>query len=889
MSRLRVIWRRKEEFESIVQDFNSLYLCSVRIIEPKKNRKDNAYLIKVGIFFLVLSIFYKVTQVLSENILIKPILSTLCEPQDFRRDLFISVSILFITGFVIYKKVIDLYFLSFKHSFLIFAALAYFILFFRYDYYYYEDYLDTGLKLCDLLFIWIVLIADLGVNYNKSKELSEFNLQGFLTDESKSLGVSDGINDLIQKIIIRLKNTVTNESFTIGIVGEWGQGKTTFIKTFSENVELNYKNDFVQFEFNPWMYAKKDELTTQFLDEFATFLSQYHSGASKAVKNYSKHILSLTGKGIEGVVNTFTSLMESESPILEQIEEINTIIDQTNKKVIVYIDDLDRLNNEEILMVFKLIRNVANFKNTFFVLGYDKEVITKVLSETLKSKFEIYSEKIVQLEVYLKRTKNDNLKLELISTLKEKLNISPDKYKTALEHLNERPEYLKVECAIFNFRDINRFINVFLTNYRNDVIDEVDFIDFFNLQLLRYKYPILHDSLYYKKEFFLSNQNKERLLDFKKYYHLLDTNFPLKDDILTKFFISKENKDYVNQLLEALFSERKDPETSIWGTVSMVKLDETNRIRFVFSFDTYFEYSLQGNLSLHLFNKARQESYEEFLKKVVAWNEDSKCKSDLSYIFSRIKLNDIGSLEDFKKICKVSANLISNFEGTHEFGKLLNLLLFSAEDRNYSQDLVTIFGGKKGIEDFVMDIIAENDSKNGALIWELSKTLFHRGKFQVDQMSPLRERFLEYYVSRAEDFLQKESKFSFEILRAVEDSIKCQYFKTPIRSLDADALEDSIAKELYSKLRAFIERVGLDDFIWNGESSFIIENQESYCAFNSFLLSKIFGSIGEFIEVVSNGNSIYKEDILGFYRKYKDQSDKDSKYFIEYDFKRIFK
>ncbi len=48
-------------------------------------------------------------------------------------------------------------------------------------------------------------------------------------------------------------------------------------------------------------------------------------------------------------------------------------------RMIIFIDDLDRCDKDEALLVLKLLREFANLKRTFFIIGYDKERLRKTI------------------------------------------------------------------------------------------------------------------------------------------------------------------------------------------------------------------------------------------------------------------------------------------------------------------------------------------------------------------------------------------------------------------------------------------------------------------------------------------------------------------------------
>jgi len=83
-----------------------------------------------------------------------------------------------------------------------------------------------------------------------------------------------------------------------------------------------------------------------------------------------------------GIRINFSNTKESLDEIKQRIE---SYITQTKKKIIILIDDIDRLQSKEILLVFKLVRITANFKKIIFILAFDPLTIQKYFKNDLKT------------------------------------------------------------------------------------------------------------------------------------------------------------------------------------------------------------------------------------------------------------------------------------------------------------------------------------------------------------------------------------------------------------------------------------------------------------------------------------------------------------------------
>ena len=81
----------------------------------------------------------------------------------------------------------------------------------------------------------------------------------------------------------------------------------------------------------------------------------------------------------------------------DQKKEVESALRKERKRILVVIDDIDRLVAEEIRQVFRLVKSVANFPNVTYLLAFDKEVAIKAIAELQHTSGEDYLEKIVQV------------------------------------------------------------------------------------------------------------------------------------------------------------------------------------------------------------------------------------------------------------------------------------------------------------------------------------------------------------------------------------------------------------------------------------------------------------------------------------------------------------
>ena len=60
---------------------------------------------------------------------------------------------------------------------------------------------------------------------------------------------------------------------------------------------------------------------------------------------------------------------------------IEGMLDETNKRLVILIDDIDRLDRDETHAIFKLVKLSASFRHTSYVLAFDDSVVSAALGE----------------------------------------------------------------------------------------------------------------------------------------------------------------------------------------------------------------------------------------------------------------------------------------------------------------------------------------------------------------------------------------------------------------------------------------------------------------------------------------------------------------------------
>src|SRR5690606_16329262 len=134
-------------------------------------------------------------------------------------------------------------------------------------------------------------------------------------------------------------------------------------------------------------------------------------------------------------------------------------------------------DNEEIVEVIRLIRNNANFYNTFFIVAYDRNYVVNALKNHNQYRQEQFLEKIFQIEITLPYFKSDILRYKLAEKLKQKF--PQDFHSTIDEEVIGSPSIVPVFLNewLGSMRDVTRLANALVLNL-SKLNGEVVFNDF---------------------------------------------------------------------------------------------------------------------------------------------------------------------------------------------------------------------------------------------------------------------------------------------------------------------------------------------------------------------------------------------------------------------------
>lgn len=193
-------------------------------------------------------------------------------------------------------------------------------------------------------------------------------------------------------------------SIVIGLYGIWGDGKTSVLNFIEKSLDTD--ENVICIKFNPWRFGTEDELLTGFFFDIAAALDAELIKTGDKFKDFVKKVAPGAGaimgaKGAGDAVGSFIS-----GPNINELKKrIENELESAKRRVLILIDDVDRLEKTEIHALFRLVKLTADFKYTSYILAFDKDIVAASLQDRYSSSAEdageAFLEKIIQVPLHL--------------------------------------------------------------------------------------------------------------------------------------------------------------------------------------------------------------------------------------------------------------------------------------------------------------------------------------------------------------------------------------------------------------------------------------------------------------------------------------------------------
>lgn len=286
---------------------------------------------------------------------------------------------------------------------------------------------------------------------------------------------------LLDKIYSSFSNQERNyHSFVIHIGEHYGQGKTSFLMMLDEEIK-NRKVPVINIHFEPWLCDTEIGIVNEFFDSFRIEVGEYLPRLNRPMRQYLKLLLETFKYEANGFSLSFSPFLEGKSTLKSTHDLIKDELMTIDRPVIITIDDVDRLQDKELMMVLKIIRDTADFPNVFYIVAADNLHLKRMLNSLNIDNAEEYLKKFFNLEFQL--LANENVAFEeLLKLLDRKYQELAIDIKTRAWYISQIRNVVYIRDAFSNMRDVYRFVNSYFLAI--DSMQDIRQLNLFDLFLL---------------------------------------------------------------------------------------------------------------------------------------------------------------------------------------------------------------------------------------------------------------------------------------------------------------------------------------------------------------------------------------------------------------------
>jgi hypothetical protein len=489
---------------------------------------------------------------------------------------------------------------------------------------------------------------------SNGSEKSESRGQGYLSDAPLPASADGimrdalGFDHLSHHIVSEIERCPTSHSgFVFGIQGKWGTGKSTLLNQVRFLLDKN--ESYRVLTFSPWLQPGRDHVEAFFYDlgaglkqlpndksykraiAFAKALSQAADVTATAVGLFSKLsvalvviLAALTGiaafeafsiswlspwllasMAIVSVFSLVSDLVDkirqfvitqSRPPLDSLKNDLAVCLGRAKKRIVVIIDDIDRLPPKDICQIFQLVKNNGDLPNLIYLLGFDKVVVRDVLIKEYGDAYAQFTEKIVQQEFPIPFPEKSAIPTFIHGELDRaiadcgaeeslKQYWSVDRWANIWE--------LHLQGFVSTIRDAKRIVNCVrmhlpLMVERGTI--EINPVDFLVMQFLSVKFSDLHYYIGRNKEVFIYTRRPTRFLGIDA----REKEQRVKGFETALNLVPSADRESVRKLLQELFPLVGTLDIGIHA--SPPPDDDADRMKIFYEpiFERYFTYLTYG-------------------------------------------------------------------------------------------------------------------------------------------------------------------------------------------------------------------------------------------------------------------------------------------------------
>lgn len=318
-----------------------------------------------------------------------------------------------------------------------------------------------------------------------------------------------------QRLVSCLKEFRSKDGLVVALNGEWGSGKTSVINLIKTELAKDENLKVVSYSY--WWYEGKKEVISAFLFGLSEAIGELKNSEKiiSTILNFIQPLASVadccTGTGISSKVLEISKCLFNPVSLEQQFNSIKDFLRKQTSQIVIFIDDLDRMNPDDSIEVYKLLKTIGRLPNVTFVIVYDKAQANRAILQKYPSEGKNFLEKVIQVSFDMPEPSSE----KLFKVFQKELG------DTFSEHIDQSNLQFYWDKYLRDFIKTPRNLGRLLANIEfnaKPIITDIYLPDFILLEVLRLQFPDIYLEISRNKReickdnpFQVTNAEKERI------------------------------------------------------------------------------------------------------------------------------------------------------------------------------------------------------------------------------------------------------------------------------------------------------------------------------------------------------------------------------------------
>jgi hypothetical protein len=299
-----------------------------------------------------------------------------------------------------------------------------------------------------------------------------------------------------------LRTILFDQPSVVALMGSYGTGKTSVFNLLQN--ELEKESAVLIVRFSSWLPGSQEALVV------SLFNSVVRAYSGKLLAPHFKGTLIRYARLLGGLIPRVGGAVKDllrEPPQFQQFENLKKEIQALPLRVVVFLDDVDRMQKDELESLLKLIRGASEFPNLTYLCALDYQAVGRRLfgSSVQENEAREYLEKFFPVKLALPLIDPSVLAREFDKRF-EKLCLTHGLLETEEEQKEFNEEFQPlwgdhVRNNLNNLRRLKLYFNRIASSI-SPITQEVNLFDFMILELIRDNAPEIYEAIYRNPGFF---------------------------------------------------------------------------------------------------------------------------------------------------------------------------------------------------------------------------------------------------------------------------------------------------------------------------------------------------------------------------------------------------